>query len=88
VTYQIDPTAFQAVIDGLQAKIAEAHKINQRLIHDAEKCGRKIWPVYVQCDGKRCSSVVAFDPEPEEAALAQALRALGWSGHVCPKCQK
>lgn len=87
---QIDHLAYAAVIDDMHVRLARANADRQRLIHEAERhvCQpQRIFPVQVRCDRKNCVSVVAFDPEPAEDALALALAALGWAGHVCPRCQ-
>lgn len=82
-----DVHRLRTVIDACDKRIATLDQRNRALVHAAEQAGIRVWPVHVRCDG-RCGAVVAFDPEPEEARLAAALVALGWSGHVCPTCAR
>ena len=62
----------------------------QALLHENERLRARPAPwvpaVHIRCDG-RCGAVVAFDPAPEEAAMTQALVALGWLGHWCRGCR-
>lgn len=66
----------------------------QQLIHDNERLRSvpRAWipAVHIKCDAKGCTSVVAFDPAPEEARIMTALIDLGWSlgdGHWCARCK-
>lgn len=76
----------------VHARANELASRNRALVHERDRAVEraaavKIWPVQVRCDS--CPAVVAFDPAPEEAELAQALVALRWSleaGHRCPRC--
>lgn len=79
-------------LESLRLRYEAEKQHTGRLIHENERLRAAQRPpawipaVHVRCDGK-CGAVVAFDPAPEEAAMTQALVALGWSGHYCRGCR-
>ena len=73
----------QQQLNAAHHEIERLRAANARLLHEAPPW---IPEVHITCDG-RCGAVVAFDPAPEEAAMTQALVALGWSGHYCRGCR-
>lgn len=91
----------QNELEAMRLKYEEAARQMKRLVHErdqAEERARKaestalpVWPLAAVCDG--CNvGVVAVSPMPEEAALAEAMRALRWrtvgGKHLCPACGK
>jgi len=94
--------AFARELLDVQSKLEVTRQDNRRLVHEAERAreardiaqaasAQRVWPVAVRCDGARCPSALAFDPMPDEDALATVVFALGWAttpkGHYCPRCR-
>lgn len=87
-----------------QRRLEQALASQRSLVHRTEqaedrarraesRAGERIWPIAVRCDGPRCASALAFDPLPEETALATVLFDLRWrtttdGKHLCPRCQR
>ena len=82
--------AVTADLESLRQRYATSQQQLNAAHHEIERLRARPAPwvpaVHVRCDG-RCGAVVAFDPAPEEAAMTQALVALGWSGHYCRGCR-
>jgi hypothetical protein len=91
-TFARDLIKTRADLESMRLRYESEKQHTGRLIHEIERLRARPAPwvpaVHVRCDG-RCGAVVAFDPAPEEARMAAALRDLGWTladGHWCGRC--
>lgn len=100
MTHQIDPIAYELVLQDLHARLARAHQDNQRLIHENEKLRAGIrheviaasssWGLEIFCDGKCGVSPLRIKVCPPEDAVALWIQGHGWKTdaehHWCPGC--
>jgi hypothetical protein len=80
-------------LEAMRERYQAAQARLNALTHENERLAALPRPwipaVHVRCDTRGCTAVAAFDPAPEEARLAAALVALGWTSgarHYCPGC--
>jgi hypothetical protein len=85
----------EASLDDAEQKHTALYARLNTATHELEHLRQQPAPwipaVHIKCDGKGCHAVVAFDPAPEEAVMAEVLRAARWAmdetRHWCSRCK-